>query len=122
MKTRYLGVFYKVIKIINRKGNNKKVTNKTWQWKGGGRSFKWAKFTSLIVRSQLIRFKFGKSRNKWLPSYFEWSWQITEELKIEMVKNGYFLSILEKHFHMCPGSGDNDGQCSSVLLIVKNGK
>lgn len=35
MKTRCLGVFYKVVKIINRKDNNKNVTSKTWQWKGG---------------------------------------------------------------------------------------
>lgn len=56
-------------------------------------------FPSFIVKNQLIGSKFDKSSSKWLAYNSEWS-QWTTELKIEMAKNGYFLSILEKHFHI----------------------
>lgn len=55
IKTRWLSVLYKVVEITNRKDNNKNVTNKSWQWKGGERLYKWAEF--LISYNESIDFK-----------------------------------------------------------------
>lgn len=40
IKTRCVSVVYKGVEIMNRKDNNKSVTNKSWQWKGGKSSYK----------------------------------------------------------------------------------